>query len=124
MIYRFSHFQLDDSCRELRLHGQEIALQPRVFDVLVYLLKNRDWVVSKEKLLEALWPGMVVVDNVLQRAMSLARGALREAGAGDAIRTYAKQGYRFCLDVVKTCSAVIPMDTAIYEHDTMEKSAL
>jgi tetratricopeptide (TPR) repeat protein len=57
---------------------------------------------------------MVVVDSALQRAMSLARGALREAGIEDGIRTYARQGYRFCLDVVETagenraCVAVFP----------------
>lgn len=102
MIYVFADFKLDDSCRELRLHGREIVLQPRVFDLLVYLLKNRDRVVAKHELLESLWPGMVVVDGALQRAISLVRGALREGGAADGIRTHARQGYRFCLDVEET----------------------
>ncbi len=45
-----------------------------------------------------LWPGTVVVDNALQRVVSLARTALAEVGLGDAVRTYSRHGYRFCLD--------------------------
>jgi tetratricopeptide (TPR) repeat protein len=55
-------------------------------------------VVPKEELLAALWPGAVVVDNALQRSVSLARAALAEAGLAQAVRTYARLGYRFCLD--------------------------
>ena len=117
MIYLFSDFKLDDSCREMRLHDREISLQPRVFDLLVFLIKNRDRVVSKDELLETLWPGMVVVDSALQRAMSLARGALREAGAENGIRTYARQGYRFCLDVLEKDS-----DTDKHHTDPVTRS--
>lgn len=101
MRYRFAEFELDEQLRELRLQGRELKLQPRVFDVLAYLLGNRDRVVDKAELLDALWPGMVVVDGALQRVISLARAALREGGAASAIRTYARRGYRFCLDTVQ-----------------------
>lgn len=79
-------------------HGRELKLQPRVFDLLCYLVRHRERVVTKDELLDALWPGTVVVDNALQRAVSLARGVLAEAGLPDAVRTYARHGYRFCLD--------------------------
>lgn len=97
-IYRFGAVELDEGRRALTAHGREIKLQPRIFDLLCYLVRHRDRVVTKDELLEALWPGTVVVDNALQRVVSLARGALTEAGLPDAVRTYPRHGYRFCVD--------------------------
>jgi DNA-binding winged helix-turn-helix (wHTH) protein len=95
---RIGDLELDVAARQLRLRGRELALQPRVFDLLAYLAAHRDRVVDKDELLAALWPRMVVTDSSLQRAISLARGVLREGGAGDAIRTYARRGYRLCIE--------------------------
>jgi DNA-binding winged helix-turn-helix (wHTH) protein/predicted negative regulator of RcsB-dependent stress response len=97
MVQRFGQFELDEDRRELRLKGEEVAVQPRVFDLLAMLYRNRDRVTSKDELLDALWPGMVVGDGSLQRAVSLARSALKQGGLGGAIRNYARQGYRLCL---------------------------
>jgi DNA-binding winged helix-turn-helix (wHTH) protein len=96
--FRFGPCELDEARRSLSSRGAEIKLQPRVFDLLCYLVRNRDRVVSKDELLDALWPGTVVVDNALQRVVSLARSALADAGLADAVRTYARHGYRFCFD--------------------------
>ena len=96
--YRFGPCQLDEARRSLSAHGREIRLQPRVFDLLCYLVRNRERVVGKDELLENLWPGTIVVDNALQRVVSLARSALADVGLGEAVRTYARHGYRFCLD--------------------------
>ncbi|MGY4828177.1 winged helix-turn-helix domain-containing protein [Sphaerotilaceae bacterium SBD11-9] len=96
--FRFGPCELDEARRSLFAHGQEIKLQPRVFDVLCYLVRHRERVVPKDELLDALWPGSVVVDNALQRVVSLARAALAEVGLGEAVRTYPRHGYRFCLD--------------------------
>jgi DNA-binding winged helix-turn-helix (wHTH) protein/tetratricopeptide (TPR) repeat protein len=96
--YRFGPCELDEARRALSAHGREIRLQPRVFDLLCYLVRHRERVVSKDELLDALWPGTIVVDNALQRVVSLARGALAEVGLSEAVRTYARHGYRFCLD--------------------------
>ncbi len=82
--------------RALSAHGRELRLQPRVFDVLCHLVRHHHRVVTKDELLETLWPGTVVVDNALQRVVSLLRGALAEAGVPDAVRTYPRHGYRFC----------------------------
>ncbi len=96
--FRFGACELDEAGRTLRVHGRELRLQPRVFDLLCYLVRHRERVVPKDELLDALWPGTVVVDNALQRVVSLARGALAEAGLPEAVRTYARHGYRFCLE--------------------------
>jgi DNA-binding winged helix-turn-helix (wHTH) protein len=95
-IRSFGEFEMDVGARQLRLHGKEIVLQPRVFDLLAYLIDHRDRVVDKEELFSTLWSGVIVTESSLQRAISLARSALREGGMENAIRTYSRHGYRFC----------------------------
>jgi len=106
--YRFGPCEIDEARRSLSANGREIKLQPRVFDLLCYLVRHRQRVVSKDELLDALWPGTVVVDNALQRVVSLARGALAEVGMGEAVRTYSRHGYRFCID---DCAEAMSGDT-------------
>jgi DNA-binding winged helix-turn-helix (wHTH) protein len=98
VTFEFGPFQLDEPGRVLRLAEREVPLQPRVFDLLVYLVHSRARVVSKDELLDALWPGVTVTDNSLQRAVSTLRGALREGGMEDAIRSFPRNGYRFLID--------------------------
>ena len=105
--YRFGPCELDQARRSLSAHGREIRLQPRVFDLLCYLVRHRERVVGKDELLEVLWPGTIVVDNALQRVVSLARSALADVGLGEAVRTYARHGYRFCLD---DCAEAAPIE--------------
>ena len=97
-VEQFGDFRLDRSTGQLLLRGRELVLQPRVFQLLAYLVNNRDRVIDKEELLSAIWPGLVVTDASLQRAISLVRGALREGGLENAVRTYSRRGYRFCMD--------------------------
>jgi DNA-binding winged helix-turn-helix (wHTH) protein len=98
MTFEFGPFRLDEPGRVLRLAEREMPLQPRVFDLLVYLVRSRARVVSKDELLDALWPGITVTENSLQRAVSTLRGVLREGGMEDAIRNFPRNGYRFCID--------------------------
>ncbi len=97
-VHRFAAFELDRDRRALRLEGREVSLQPLVFDLLWYLVENQDRVVNKEELLDTLWPGVIVTESSLQRAVSLARAALQQGGLGEAIRNYARRGYRFHTD--------------------------
>lgn len=96
MVHRFQSFEIDEPARELRAGSRILPLQPLVFELLLYLAKNRGRVVPKDELLDTLWPDATVAEGSLQRAVSLARAALAEAGAPDAIRTHARLGYRFC----------------------------
>jgi DNA-binding winged helix-turn-helix (wHTH) protein len=98
-MQKFADFELDRARRELRLRGREVVLQPRVLDLLLFLVDHRDRVVTKEELLEALWPDVVVADGAVHRAVSLARSALQQGGMEQAIRTQSRVGYRFCVDV-------------------------
>ncbi|MFB6450891.1 winged helix-turn-helix domain-containing protein [Bradyrhizobium tunisiense] len=98
MIHRFGPFELDEASRVVLCARREVALQPRVFDLLAYLVRNRDRVIEKDELLDAIWPHVTVTDNSLQRAVSLLRTVLREGGMDGAIRNVPGKGYRFCID--------------------------
>ncbi len=95
MTFAFGPFHLDEAGRVLRLADREIALQPRVFNLLVHLVRNRERVVSKEELFDTLWPEVTVTEASLQRAISILRTALKEGGMENAIRSFPRVGYRF-----------------------------
>lgn len=98
MLHRFGPFELDEEARSLLLRGTSQKMQPRVFDLLVYLVRNAGRVVPKDELMDALWPKLTVTEASLQRAVSLARAALAAGGLENAIRSYVRHGYRFALD--------------------------
>ncbi|TIS49723.1 MAG: hypothetical protein E5W93_18520, partial [Mesorhizobium sp.] len=97
-IHRFGDFELNENFRALRLAGSEIEVQPLVFDFLAILLRHQDRALSKDELLETLWPGVTVTEASLQRVASLARGILRQGGLETALRNLPRFGYRICLD--------------------------
>lgn len=82
--------------RELRCDGAAVPLAPQVFDLLLYLLRNRDRVVTKDDLLEAVWGGRIVSEAALTTRTNAARRAI--GGSGEAqrlIRTLPRRGFRF-----------------------------
>src|SRR4029077_14278010 len=73
MLYFFENFVLDPARRELRRGNALITVQPQVFDLLEYLITNRDRVVSKDNILEAVWGGRIVSESAPPPA-SMRRG--------------------------------------------------
>jgi DNA-binding winged helix-turn-helix (wHTH) protein len=122
MVHRFPSFEIDEPARELRSGSRVLPLQPRVFDLLVYLVKHRDRVVSKDELLDTIWADVTVADGSLQRAISLARAALTEAGAPDVIRTYSRRGYRFCDGEPGCCEPPAAMETTAANRTPLERA--
>ncbi len=122
MTLRFGPFELDEAGRALVHAQREVALQPRVFDLLVYLTRNRDRVVTKEELLDSLWPDVTVTDNSLQRAVSMLRGVLRKGGMDGAIRNMPGRGYRFCIDGVSEPRVVAPETTDEQAGDALAQA--
>ena len=91
---------LDVARRELRRSGEAIIVEPQVFDLLVYLIRNRDRVVTKEDLLESVWGGRTVSESTLTSRINAARKAVGDTGeAQRLIRTSPRKGIRFVGDV-------------------------
>ena len=67
MIYEFSNYSLDLALRELRCDGQSIHVEPQTFDVLHYLVTNRERVVSKDDLIAEVWKGRIVSEFDLEQ---------------------------------------------------------
>src|SRR5262245_50706609 len=102
MIYRFHNFELDERLYQLRRAGKVMDIEPKVFDVLTYLLHQRARVVSKDELLEQLWPGQVVSETALTRCIMAARRAVGDNGSKQkCIETQHGRGYRFVAAVVE-----------------------
>jgi len=94
--YRFGDYSLDCDRRELRRGSALIAMEPQVFDLLVYLVQNRDRVVSKDDLFTAVWHGRIVSESTLTSRINAVRKAVGDSGEQQAlIRTIARKGFRF-----------------------------
>lgn len=77
MLYSFADFTLDTDRRELRQGADTIAVTPQVFDLLNYLIRNRERVVSKDDLIASVWNGRIVSDAALTTRINAARSAIR-----------------------------------------------
>ena len=102
--YRFGAHTLDTARACLLLDGHEVPLRPKSFALLEYLVVNAGRLVTKEELLAALWPGLVVTDDSLTRCISEVRAALGD-GAQRHIKTLPRRGYRFDAPVTQVAAA-------------------
>jgi TolB-like protein/Tfp pilus assembly protein PilF len=98
--YGFEDCVLDPERRELTRGTEAIAIGPQVFDLLLYLVRNREHVVSKDELLDEVWGGRIVSESTLTSHINAARRAIGDSGQEQRlIRTIARKGFRFVGDV-------------------------
>ena len=102
MPYAFAGFVLDPDRRELTRGADRIAITPQAFDLLLHLVDNRDHVVSKDALLDAVWSGRIVSESTLASHINAVRKAVGDSGGEQhLIRTVARKGFRFVGDVTE-----------------------
>jgi TolB-like protein/Flp pilus assembly protein TadD len=112
----FSGQILDAGLRELRRDRELVAVEPQVFDLLLYLLKNRDRVVSKDDLIAGVWGGRVVSDSTLTSRINAARTAIGDSGKNQALlRTIPRKGFRFVGEVTEEAAST-PSDRDTGDH--------
>ena len=93
-MYQFEGYTLDINRCLLRSTDREIELRPKTFEVLRYLVENADRLITKEELIKAIWPHVVVTDDSLTQCVSEARHAIGDGGQ-IIIKTVPRRGYRF-----------------------------
>jgi len=100
MIYQGEQFILDTRFYSVVLNGENLSVEPQVFDLLVYLINNRDRVVTRDELLDNLWPGRVVTESALNGRLKVARKVIGDDGKQQkVIKTVHRRGYQFIADI-------------------------
>jgi len=92
MRFVWRHFEIDDDCFAVRCRGASVHVEPRVLEVMIYLLRNRQRVVSKGELRERVWCGSTVGGSAIDRSVCLVRKTLAEPTV---IRTVYARGYQW-----------------------------
>jgi TolB-like protein len=96
LLFRFDDFVLDTDRRELRRGDDLVAAEPQVFDLLEFLIRARDRVVSRDDLLAAVWQGRIVSEATISSRVNSARTAIGDNGDEQRlIRTLPRKGVRF-----------------------------
>lgn len=96
MLYQFEEFDIDTGRRELRRNCELVAVEPQVFDLLEFLVRARERVVSRDDLLATVWHGRDVSDATLSSRINSARAAIGDNGKDQRlIRTLPRKGVRF-----------------------------
>jgi TolB-like protein/cytochrome c-type biogenesis protein CcmH/NrfG len=108
--FRFENNVLDADLRELTRDGTAVRLQPQVFDLLLYLVRQRERVVSKDELFSQIWSDRIVSDSALNSRINAARKAVGDDGATQRlIRTIPRKGFRFVGDVREDAAEIAPL---------------
>ena len=96
MRYLFEEYAFDTDRRELHRGADVVSVAPQVFDLLDYLIRNRERVVSKDDLINAIWNGRIVSDAALTTRLNVARSAIGDTGEEQRlIKTLPRKGFRF-----------------------------
>lgn len=100
MIYQFDDYSIDTANFELRRAGNKIECEPKVFDLIVYLVSHHERLVSRDELFESIWEGREVSDTSLSNHIKTARKVLGDNGqAQQVIKTTPRRGYQFIAEL-------------------------
>ncbi|MBV8925405.1 MAG: winged helix-turn-helix domain-containing protein [Bradyrhizobium sp.] len=100
MLYLFDGSVLETNRRELHCGGAAVDLEPQVFDLLEYLIRHRERVVSRDELIEQIWGGRIVSESALSTRINAVRSAIGDSGTRQRlIKTLPRKGIRFVGEV-------------------------
>jgi TolB-like protein/Flp pilus assembly protein TadD len=109
MVYHCNGVTVDCQRFELRRGGEVCHVEPQVFGLIEFLIENRNRVVSKDELIDAVWKGRIVSDSTLNSRISAARRALGDDGRSQTvIQTLPRRGFRLVADVSRVDAAQQP----------------
>jgi len=103
MIYHFNYITIDSNNFKLQVKGTDTQVEPQVFNLILYLIKNKDKVVSRDELLDQVWQGRMVSDTSINNSIKSARKVLGDDGnKQQVIKTVHSRGYQFVADIQST----------------------
>lgn len=103
MIFQFNDISVDTDKFLLKINNEVIAVEPKVFDLIVYLISHRDRLVSRSEIFDTIWLGREVSDATLSNHIKNARNALGDDGQlQQVIKTIHGRGYQFIADIKET----------------------
>src|SRR5690348_5136772 len=118
--FLFADCMVDTDCREIRRAASVVAAGPKVFDMLVYLIRNRHRVVTKDDLLEAVWGGRIVSESTLTSNINAVRKAIGDNGDEQRlIRTVPRKGLRFIAEVQEDSPSAASAGAIAVAKDTL-----
>jgi TolB-like protein/Tfp pilus assembly protein PilF len=121
--YFFDDYALDTERRELRRGAHVVPTAPQVFDLLDYLIRNRERVVCKDELINVVWNGRVVSDAALTTRLNAARNAIADTGEKQRqIKTLPRKGFRFVGAVQEVQEPAIALVSPAQNDDTVQTS--
>jgi len=121
--YLFEEYAFDTDRRELYRGADVVSIAPQVFDLLDYLIRNRERVVSKDELITAIWNGRSVSDAALTTRLNAARSAINDTGEKQRlIKTLARKGFRFVGAVQEQRHAIPQVGSLARNDDTTQRA--
>ena len=120
LLHFSDNYVIDPARRELRRGAELVPVEPQVFDILVFLIANRDRVVSKDDLFGSVWGGRIVSESALASRINAVRSAVGDNGENQRlIRTFPRKGFRFVGAVTERPSG----EVAAAERSSKDSSA-
>jgi TolB-like protein len=106
MIYKFDEFTINTAKREVRRGSEAVKIEPRAYELLAYLIENRDRAIGKDELQDEVW-GTIVSDSAMTRSVMKLRKSLGDTSES-IIKTVPRFGYRFVAEVESSQDSAVP----------------
>ena len=135
VFYCFGEYRLDAQSRALYRGNELVRLEPKIADMLLFLVERHGLVVSKDELMQSIWQGTIVEETAIRRNISLMRSTLDATDMDRFVETLPRQGYRFCAavhvesqgdvrGVTAAAENIITVDPAATSTETREEAVL